>query len=194
MTEPLSIALFGGTFDPPHAGHLWLAENARSSLGLDEIRFLPCRISPHKTGTRPTPGPLRAEMLRLATTGLPWAVVDERELARAGPSYSVDTAEELAAEFPRARLCWILGGDQWQALPMWKDSKRLADCVEFIVLPREGHMPEPREGHRLHVLRGRHPASATAIRQALRHGTDFPVEWLPAGLAAWISRSGLYRI
>lgn len=193
MTEPRSIALFGGTFDPPHAGHLWLAENARSALGIDQVRFLPCRISPHKTDTRPTPGPLRGEMLRVATAGRPWAVVDERELGRAGPSYSVDTAEELASEFPRSRLFWILGGDQWQALPLWKNSRRLADCVEFIVLPREGHVPEPREGHRLHVLQGRHPASATAIRQALGQGADFPAEWLPPGLAGWIESHGLYR-
>ncbi|RYD35901.1 MAG: nicotinic acid mononucleotide adenylyltransferase, partial [Verrucomicrobiaceae bacterium] len=79
MNVPRKIGLFGGTFDPVHLGHVHLADLARETLGLDEVRFIPCRISPHKTGTHPAGPADRLEMLELATAGLPWAVVDDIE-------------------------------------------------------------------------------------------------------------------
>src|SRR5690606_18403230 len=115
-------------------GHLHLASVAREGLMLDEVRFLPCRISPHKTGRPPTPAADRVEMLHRATDPLPWAVVDEMELRREGPSFSYETAEEMQRRFPDARLFWIMGTDQWTALPRWKNPGRLAARVEFIVL------------------------------------------------------------
>ena len=120
------IALFGGTFDPPHLGHVRLAEAAREAVGLDEVRLLPCRVSPHKTGSEPTAAADRLAMLRLATAGLPWVVVDDCEVGREGPSYSYQTAEALAARFPEAKLFWLMGADQWDALPDWRHPERLA--------------------------------------------------------------------
>ncbi len=184
------IALFGGTFDPVHAGHLFLADRARQELSLDEVRFLPCRISPHKTGSAPTPAEHRLEMLRAATSDLPWAVVDDFELHRPPPSFSYETAEAMAARFPEAEVFWIMGGDQWDALPEWKHPERLAAAVSFIVLAR-GESPEPRAGYRLHVTPGDHPASATAIRAALAEG-DADVPWLPEPVADYIHRHQLY--
>ena len=185
MPAQRKIALFGGTFDPVHLGHIHVARQAKDSLGLDEIRFLPCRISPHKTDSHPASGEDRCEMLRLATAGLPWAVVDDLELHQTGPSYSYQTAEIMAARFPEARLFWIMGGDQWNSLPKWKHPERLARCVEFIVLAR-GEAPQPREDYRLHIIRGDgHPASATAIRAAISNGeTTHP--WLDPKVAEWI--------
>jgi nicotinate-nucleotide adenylyltransferase len=185
------IALFGGTFDPVHLGHVHLADTARRALALDEVRFLPCRISPHKTGTMPTGAEDRLAMLRLATAGLPWAVVDDCEARRDGPSFSYQTAEETAARFPAARLLWIMGGDQWEALPKWRYPGRLAAVCEFIVLAR-GKRPSPREGYVLHVIEDAHPASATAIREALAGGAaNHP--WLAPAVAEWITQRGLYR-
>ena len=120
MSEPRKIGLFGGTFDPVHLGHVHLADLARRSLELDEVRFIPCQISPHKTGTRPASPAARLEMLKLATAGLPWAVVDDIELTSGGPNFSYLTAEKLHRKFPDDRLFWIMGGDQWAALPTWK--------------------------------------------------------------------------
>lgn len=192
MVEPRKIALFGGTFDPVHLGHIHLATLARAALALDEVRFLPCRVSPHKTGTQPTAAADRLAMLRLATADLPWAVVDDFEVRREGASFSYATAEALRAAQPAARWFWIMGGDQWRALPEWRHPERLAAAVEFIVLARGGEQPQPREGQVLHVVSGSHPASASAIREAIHHGeTAHP--WLAPEVAAWIAAHGLYR-
>jgi nicotinate-nucleotide adenylyltransferase len=191
MTTPRKIALFGGTFDPVHLGHIHLAELAKNALDLDEVRFLPCRISPHKEGTRPTSGENRCEMLRLATADLSWAVIDDFELHQPSPSYSYQTAEAMASRFPEDHLFWIMGGDQWDALPNWKHPQRLSKCVEFIVLAR-GEIPKPRDGYRLHIIQNQHPASATAIREAILEGTDSH-PWLDVRVAAWIALRKLYQ-
>ena len=191
MTAPRKIGLFGGTFDPVHLGHLHLAGLARDALGLDEVRFLPCPVSPHKSDSAPVSGEDRCEMLRLATAGLPWAVVDDLELRQAGPAYSYLTAETLAEKFPLARLFWIMGGDQWDALPRWKNPQRLAALAEFAVLAR-GEPPQPRDGYRLHVVKGDHPASATVIREAISNGA-VSHEWLAPAVAEWIAARRLYQ-
>jgi len=186
------IALFGGSFDPPHLGHLHLATAALGQAGLDEVRFLPCRESPLKGRGPIAAGAQRVEMLHLATAELPWAVVDPLELELDGPSYSVRTAATIAAREPHARLAWILGHDQWRALPRWREPERLAELVEFLVFARDGE-PEAREGFRMRALHGTHPASSTAIRDALRHGrADEAAAMLPPAVAAYIARKALY--
>lgn len=192
MAAPRKIALFGGTFDPVHLGHIHLATAARNALALDEVRFLPCRISPHKEGSQPASGEDRCEMLRLATQDLPWAVVDDFELHQPAPSYSYQTAEAFAERFPEARLFWIMGGDQWEALPLWRNPGRLAGLVDFAVLAR-GEPPKPHGGFRFHpIYDAGHPASATLIRKMIGSGeTKHP--WLDPGVADWISRRTLYR-
>jgi nicotinate-nucleotide adenylyltransferase len=192
MTAPRKIGLFGGTFDPVHLGHLHLATLAKDAIALDEVRFLPCQISPHKTGTAPASGKDRCEMLRLATEKLPWAVIDDFELHQTGPSYSYQTAESMAKKFPTASLFWIMGGDQWNALPHWKNPERLAARVGFIVLAR-GETPLARIGYRMHPVQGQHPASATAIRQAISTNRPVHPEWLSPAVEAWIVKNGLYR-
>lgn len=191
MTEARKIALFGGTFDPVHLGHVHLAELAKSALDLDEIRFIPCRISPHKTDTTPTSARDRLEMLRHATQDLPWAVVDDLETLREGPSFSWQTAEAMKAKFPTARLFWIMGTDQWDALPDWARPESLAECVEFIVFSR-GKPPSPYPGFHLHALEADHPASATAIRKAIAAGQSTH-PWLHPEVSCWIADHGLYR-
>ena len=190
MANMRKIGIFGGTFDPVHLGHLHLASLAREALALDEVRFLPCQVSPHKTGTPPASGTDRLAMLRLATADVPWAVVDDSELHENGPSYSFETAEALAARFSGARLFWIMGGDQWRALPSWKNPERLASCVEFAVLAR-GTVPEPRDGYRLHPIIGEHPAAATQIRAAISAG-KLP-RWLHPEVMRVIDSRELYR-
>ncbi|MEO8616830.1 MAG: nicotinate (nicotinamide) nucleotide adenylyltransferase [Luteolibacter sp.] len=192
MVKVRKIALFGGTFDPVHRGHIHLASLAKKSLELDEVRFLPCHVSPHKTDRHPASGEDRCEMLRLATAELPWAFVDDFELKRAEPSFSFQTAEAMTERFKGCRLFWIMGGDQWEALPKWKHPERLAQCVEFIVLSRGEKILQPREGYTLHVVHGEHPASASEIRTAISQGaSEHPC--LVPDVARWIEKKGLYR-
>jgi nicotinate-nucleotide adenylyltransferase len=189
---PRRIGLFGGTFDPIHDGHLHLAGLARNALALDKVRFIPCRISPHKEGSTPTAAGDRVEMLHRALDGVPWAVVDERELTAPEPSYSYLTAQSIAGECPGARLFWIMGNDQWRALSQWMEPEILASLVEFIVLARHAQHPAPRPGCRLHVVHGEHPASATTIREAARAATE-PLPWLNPQVASWIRERRLYQ-
>jgi nicotinate-nucleotide adenylyltransferase len=166
------IGIFGGSFDPVHDGHIHLATLARDAAQLDEVWFLPCQISPHKTDRPPTPGATRAEWLRAALADIPWAKTDLTELETDAPSFSYLTMEKLVSRHPGNEWFWIMGGDQWTALPSWKHPEILAGLVEFIVLARNGSEVLPREGYRMIPVQGEHPASATAIRAALAKGEN----------------------
>ena len=167
-----------------------MAEAAVRALGLDEVRFIPCRISPHKQGSAPATANDRMAMLRLAMADAPWAVIDDLELRREGLSYSYETAEEMRAKFPEAKLYWIMGGDQWEALPTWKHPERLAQCVEFIVVARGGKIAS-RDHFTMHPIPSEHPASATHVREALAGG-DLNHAWLHPDVAKYIRTHRLY--
>lgn len=164
------IGIFGGSFDPVHDGHIHLATLAKEAARLDEVWFLPCQISPHKTGRPPTSGKIRTKWLELALTGIPWSRIETIELETEGPSFSYKTLETLAARHPGNEWFWIMGGDQWAALHNWKHPEVLARIASFIVLARNGDEIVPRDGCRLQVVEGEHPASSTEIRCALAAG------------------------
>ena len=109
---PALIGILGGTFDPPHDGHVAAAVAAQAQLGLEQVRIVPAGQAPLRAASPVAPAAERAAMCRLAFAGFPWAVVDEREVRRAGTSWSVETARELATEFPDAARVWIIGADQ----------------------------------------------------------------------------------
>jgi nicotinate-nucleotide adenylyltransferase len=169
------IGIFGGSFDPVHDGHIHLATLAKEAADLDEVLFLACNISPHKTGTPPTPGAIRAKWLEAALAGISWAKIDLTELETDGPSFSFRTLETLDSRNPGNEWFWVMGGDQWVALPTWRHPEILARLATFIVLARNGVTVQPREGYRMISVEGEHPASATAIRKALALGeTEIP--------------------
>lgn len=175
QTDGKRVGIFGGSFDPIHDGHIHLAKLGRDAAGLDEVWFLPCQISPHKTGRPPTPGDLRVKWLRTAIRDLPWAKVDRTDLETEGPSYSYRTLQTLSRKFPENEWFWIMGGDQWHALPRWAKPEIIAELASFMVLARDGVEIESRQGYRLLTVTGEHPASATAIREALARGeTSIP--------------------
>jgi nicotinate-nucleotide adenylyltransferase len=194
---PAAIGILGGTFDPPHAGHVAAAVAAHKQLGLDEVRVIPAGQAPLRTGAPVASAADRVAMCRLAFAEHPWAVVDARETLRAGTSWSVDTARELAREFPSALRVWILGADQLARLDRWKDVAELCGLVEFAVLSRDGISTQPPPAVaaviRLTVLKA--PAvqvSSTALREALRRG-DSPRNGLPLGVARHIDERSLYQ-
>ncbi|MBT8035972.1 MAG: nicotinate (nicotinamide) nucleotide adenylyltransferase [Verrucomicrobiae bacterium] len=187
------IALFGGTFDPIHLGHTHLAAAAVDQLNLDRVIFLPCHQSPHKLGASHASASQRLAMCQLATDAFDWAQVDDHDLRGAGPWYSWLTAEAMHRRFPDARLYWLMGTDQWQALPRWSRPDHLSDLVEFIVFTR-GDAPSPRSGYRLHPIVGDHPASATEIRRTMRDRatTGLMTHWLHPAVADYITDQALY--
>ena len=105
----MRIGVLGGSFDPPHIGHLWIAEAARESLALDEVRWIPAAISPLKPDGPTATDEQRLQMVRLAVSGCEGYVVDDRELRRGSVSYTTDTLRELAEEYPEAEVFFIMG-------------------------------------------------------------------------------------
>jgi nicotinate-nucleotide adenylyltransferase len=194
---PAAIGILGGTFDPPHAGHVAAAVAAHEQLGLDEVRVLPAGQAPLRAGAPVASAADRVAMCRLAFAEHPWAVVDERETRRAGTSWSVDTARELAREHPDASRVWILGADQLARLDRWKDVVELCGLVDFAVLSRDGIPTSPPASLaaviRLTVLKAPEvQVSSTALREALRRG-DSPRNGLPLGVARHIDERSLYQ-
>jgi len=169
------IGIFGGSFDPVHEGHIYLATLAREVASLDEVWFMPCQVSPHKLGLPPSPVKDRLDALRLAIRNLGWARIDETEAEIEGSSYSYQTLETLHMKFPEHEWFWILGGDQWVNLTQWMHPEKLAELAIFIVMARNGETVYPRPGYRMQVVTGEHPASSTSIRESLaRNEREIP--------------------
>lgn len=193
----LRLGILGGSFDPPHLGHLALAAAAHEALGLHRVHVIPAAQAPLRDGAPSAPAAERLLLLRLAFDDLAWAVVDDRELRRGGLSYSVDTARELAAENPGAELHWILGADQLARLHLWREAPELCRLVRFAALSRDGMAGEVdaslRDVARVTRLRvAEIPFSSTEVRRALAAGE--PVgKALPPAVAAAIEARHLYR-
>jgi len=205
--------LYGGTFDPVHAGHLAVARAARDTLSA-EVAFLPAADPPH----RPRPGASadqRAHLLALAIAGESGFRLDLRELQRPGPSYTVDTLREWRAERgPEAPLAWLVGADAFRGLAGWHQWRDLFELAHFVVAVRPGHdlaelppelaaacagrwrdapsLGEAPAGGLFRLSMSLHPASATELRRRLRAGEPHG-DWLAPAVAAHIAREGLYR-
>ena len=131
------IGIFGGTFDPIHYGHLRSAFEMLQVLRLSEVRFFPSGDPPHRGSTYAT-AQLRLEMVRAATAGQPEFVVDDREMRRAGPSYTIDTLISLREEHPDASLGLIVGMDAFLGLTSWHRWDELLDLAHIVVAHRPG--------------------------------------------------------
>lgn len=187
------LGMFGGAFDPPHRAHVALARAAVDQLGLDELRILPTGQAWHKT-RQLSPAEHRLAMARIAFEAVPKAVVDDRELRRAGATYTIDTLRELQAEQPGAQLYLVMGEDQADSFSSWRDWAGIADLAILSVAKRPGSegaaLPQGVRAKPL-VL----PAmddSATAIRAALTAGRDVAPLVAP-GVASYIAQHSLYR-
>ena len=131
------IGIFGGTFDPIHYGHLRTAFELLQTLDFEEVRFIPCGDPPHR-GVTFAPASLRLDMVQLATRDEAAFVVDDRELQRTGPSYSIDTLVSLREEFPDRSLCLITGMDAFLGLPTWHRWDEILDFAHIVVAHRPG--------------------------------------------------------
>ena len=131
------IGVFGGTFDPIHYGHLRTAFEMLQALRFDEVRFMPCGSPPHREAPI-ADAELRLQMVKAATEGQHGFVVDDRELLRDGPSYSVDTLTALRGEFPLRPLALIIGMDAFLELPKWHQWRDILQLAHVVVAHRPG--------------------------------------------------------
>ncbi len=187
------IALFGGSFDPIHMGHLLVAQAAREELGLDRLFFIPAAQSPFKPDQKPTVPKERLRLLRLALVGKTWCEVDEQEIKRGGISYTIDTVRDYNRRFQGAEVFYLIGADNVAHLPKWREASELARLVEFVVIPRPGQtdvpIPAPFRGR---MLKG-FPlgVSSSQIRARVKAGS--PIDHLvPTAVAEAIRNNRLY--
>ena len=188
MTHARRVGLFGGTFDPPHIGHLVAAECARVQLGLDRVCFL-IAGDPWMKTTSTAPGH-RVEMVRAATADDPNLVVDDREVRRDGPTYTADTLTQLTAEAPGTEWLFLLGADAAASMHRWERVEEAERLATFVCVTRPGHRAPLRRGL-LHIEVPGIAISSTELRRrvaedrAVRHLTPLPV-------ARYIRDNGLY--
>ncbi|NDJ53702.1 MAG: nicotinate (nicotinamide) nucleotide adenylyltransferase [Chloroflexi bacterium] len=130
------IGVLGGTFDPPHHGHLIIAEQAREQLDLEKVLWVPAGQPPHKIGQDISPIDHRLHMLRLAIDGHPQFELSMIDVERPGPHYTVHMLEELAAEYPTAELFLIMGSDSLRDLPTWRDPEGIVEQATLAVINR----------------------------------------------------------
>lgn len=129
------IGILGGTFDPPHNGHLILAEYTREALNLDLVLFVPVGSHPQKSGTR-MPVDHRLAMLELAIAGNSHFTISYVDVERDGPHYSADTVRIIQEQYPEAQLYFVMGGDNWRSLPSWERARQLYERARLAVMKR----------------------------------------------------------
>ena len=208
--EPL--ALFGGTFDPVHYGHLRCADEARQKLGLNKLYLLPVGTPPHRKPPQATTRQ-RLEMLHLAQAEFPQLEIDDRETRRSGPSYMVDTLQELRTEFPQTPLLLLIGQDAANHLHSWFHWEQLFELTHIVILTRPGAKAEYRSdlarqmqrrvsadvqalchsdaGGVLYLQVASIDVSATSIKSIMRLGRS-PRSMLPGAVLDYINENQLY--
>jgi nicotinate-nucleotide adenylyltransferase len=192
----MRVGLMGGTFDPIHVAHLVLAEQAREQLALDSVVFMPAGDPWRKAQREITPTEHRLAMTRLAIEGRDGFEVDDLEVRRRGPTYTVETLQELRRRYgPESELFLLVGEDALIDLPFWRDPEGIAAAASIVVAPRaDVEVPElPFKPGRL--LRIDMPAleiSSTDLRRRAHQGRSLRF-LVPDPVIEYIDRHGLYN-
>ena len=198
------MGILGGTFNPPHAGHLALARTAREQLGLDCVLLMPANVAPNKPASGDDPGAQRRlAMCRLAVAAEPAIQASALEIDRGGVSYTVDTLQAIHDEHPDAKLTLILGADTARTLPGWREPGRLLGMADLAVAERDGpaetdiratlgSLADAPARPAVRVLRmPKVPVSSSQVRELAAAGR--PVrELVGVGVAEYIVEHGLY--
>lgn len=137
----MNIGVFGGTFNPPHIGHLIVAERVREEYQLDKILFIPSATSPHKQHIEIVDPAFRMEMVRLAVLEEPLFEASDIEIARGGVSYTVDTLTQLKAQHPTATLWLLIGMDNAPDFATWKSPEKIIELARVVIMTRPGVQP-----------------------------------------------------
>lgn len=202
MPEGHAVRLIlGGTFDPPHLGHLVMAEAARSQLGASEVVFMPAAQPPHKQGRQISATSHRLEMLRLAIADNPYFSLSMVDVMRPGPHYTIDTIQHLYDKWGHeSDIYFVIGLDSLRDFPTWHKASQLLQLVKLAVIARPGYqvdmavLEEHLPGIRQRVLFIECPLigiSSTQLRQAVREGGS--IRYLvPRPVERYINEQGLY--
>lgn len=191
------MGIFGGTFDPPHVGHVAVAADVADALALDRVLWIPAREPPHKAPGSASPAGKRLAMVRAAAAADPRFGVETLELERGGPSYTIDTVRELRRRMPDAELFLILGADQARVFDTWRDPSGIAAEVSFAVMDRgdesaaEAARGLPAGARVVLTPVRRFDVSSTEVRARAREGRDV-AGLVPAGVREIIERERLY--
>jgi nicotinate-nucleotide adenylyltransferase len=189
----LRIGILGGTFDPPHLGHLVMASDACEALGLERVLWIPSAEHPFKRGQVRTPAETRLAMVRAAVRDDPRFEACDLELRRSGPSYTVDTLRELTARHPGAELYLLVGADVVREMPEWREPHEVVRLARVAAVTRAGEgVPEGLPIPALPVAVTRIDVSATEIRRRVAAGQT--IRYLvPEAVRALVEGEGLYR-
>jgi nicotinate-nucleotide adenylyltransferase len=182
------IGIIGGTFDPIHHGHLILAREAVEQLGLERMLFVPAAVSPHKLNWRLSDAETRFAMVRAAIEGEPGFMLEDCELHRPPPSYTIDTIEDLRRRQAQAELFYFIGTDNVGSLSKWHRFAELEKLVTFVVLERSAVHAE----HSFRAIQRRIDISSTDIRNRVAEGRS--IRYLvPRAVEEIIRQQKLYR-
>ena len=191
----MRLGVLGGTFDPPHIGHLLAASDAFEALALDKLLFVPAKVPPFKSRTVQGSADQRQRMLELTLGDDPRFEASRIELDRDGLSFTVDTLEALKTETPGVSLFMLIGEDLATQIASWRDAVRIADLATIVVLMRatletgsalESTLPMTRLATRRIEL------SSTEIRERVKTGR--PIRgFVTDAVAAFVYAAGLYR-
>lgn len=193
LIQGMRLALYGGSFDPIHLGHLLVATAALQEFQLDFLSFVPVAQSPFKPERKPAPARFRLRWLRLALAGQTKCRVDDLEIRRGGVSFTIDTVRHYRQRFPQASLFCLIGEDHVSQLPKWREAEELARSAEFILVPRPGaSFTEVPPGFSIHRLRG-HPLALSSSEIRARVQAGLPIEHLvPESVAHDLLENRLY--
>jgi nicotinate-nucleotide adenylyltransferase len=194
-----AIGILGGTFNPPHRGHLALASHARAELGLERVLLMPAHSAPHKR-VEGDPGPeQRLEMCRLAVGDEVGLQVCGLEIERGGPSYTVDSLRAIHESHPQAELTFIVGADMARTLPTWREPRELVKLASLAVAEREDagredvlRALEPLRAEVAFLGMGMVEISSSLVRERVHDGESIEGLVEPA-VAEYIAAHGLYR-
>jgi nicotinate-nucleotide adenylyltransferase len=195
------LGILGGTFDPPHLGHLLLAENALGALQLDTVLFIPAAAPPHKHGKELTATEHRLRMVELAIADNPRFALSKVDVNRPGPHYSVDMLRLVQAEYPAAGLFFLMGSDSLRDFARWHDPAGILTCAMLGVMMRPGAVVDLTplkvalpgiEGRLAFVDSPAIGISSTTIRQRMWAGQSIRY-YVPAAVADYIAQHGLYE-
>jgi len=182
------IGIYGGTFDPIHHGHLIIAREVLETLGLEKVIFVPARVSPFKKAAPIASGEIRLSMMRAAIENEAGFAVDDCELHRPPPSYTIDTVEEIRRRQSDAEIYCLIGEDNVDDLTNWHRFAELEKMVRFVVLDRTGRQPR----HPYQLIHRKIDISATEIRKRVASGRSIRY-FVPRAVEKIIRREKLYR-